>query len=521
MADYRAYYGGLKIRTTIDLPMQQAAEQAISQELPTGPGEPSASLVAIDNKTGQVRAMVGGPLVGGQEDFNKFPFNLATEGLRQPGSAFKPFTLAVALQRGFGPDSVIDSKPLNLIVPNSRGKEHFIVHNFNNAYSGPITLANATAESDNSVFTQVGLAVGTKRVAKMATNMGIRTPVSTNYAMIIGGLKVGVSPLDMAHAYETLAENGRRVYDPKLGAPEHGPTGIAQIQCPHISCNGKRDLVDHPHFQRVIPVSVAQTIHQLLVGVVQHGTGTSAQISGVDVAGKTGTTSNYGDAWFVGWTPQITTAVWVGFPNKLIPMTTLYNGGPVEGGTFPAVIWRNFMTQALQIYSTEAAEYGPHPKHKSSSTRPALAPERVPGPRRRLPPARAPRPPGTGTTPGGWRHRHDPRGRRHRHHAGRRRDRRDRGRHRWHAGRRRRGRHRNRRQRWRRPRRRRWRRLERRLDVPRDRTKRPRQIATAGGGESPRQLDSPCDPYPPVADDLDIAPCPRPARDLDRSADQV
>ena len=149
--------------------------------------------------------MVGGPLVDGQEDYQKYPFNLATEGYRQPGSAFKPFTLAVALQHGFSPDSVIDSKPLNLIVPNSGGKEHYLVKNFGNQYSGPISLADATAQSDNSVFTQVGLAVGTKRVARMARAMGIRSPVSNNYAMIIGGLKVGVTPLDMAHAYETIA----------------------------------------------------------------------------------------------------------------------------------------------------------------------------------------------------------------------------------------------------------------------------------------------------------------------------
>ena len=97
MAEYRAYYGGLKIRTTIDLPMQQAAEQAIASELPSGPDEPTASLVAIDNATGEVRAMVGGPIVNGQEDYQQYPFNIATEGLRQPGSAFKPFTLAVAL----------------------------------------------------------------------------------------------------------------------------------------------------------------------------------------------------------------------------------------------------------------------------------------------------------------------------------------------------------------------------------------------------------------------------------------
>ena len=194
VAAFRAYYGGLKIRTTIDLPMQQAAEQAITDDLPSGPGEPTASMVAIDNRTGQVRAMVGGPLVDGQQDYSQYPFNLATEGERQPGSAFKPFTLAVALQRGFTPDSVIDSKPLNLIVPNSGGKEHYLVKNFGNEYSGPITLADATAVSDNSVFTQVGLSVGTKRIAAMARAMGIRTPVSDNDAMIIGGLKVGRLP---------------------------------------------------------------------------------------------------------------------------------------------------------------------------------------------------------------------------------------------------------------------------------------------------------------------------------------
>ncbi|MFZ0091532.1 MAG: transglycosylase domain-containing protein, partial [Solirubrobacteraceae bacterium] len=368
VAEYRAYYGGLKIRTTIDLPMQQAAQQAVQDDLPSGPNEPTASLVAIDNATGQVRAMVGGPLVDGQPDFARYPFNLATEGYRQPGSAFKPFTLAVALEHGYGPDSVFDSRPLNLIVPNSGGKEHYLVKNFSDEYSGPITLSAATAQSDNSVFTQLGLSpgVGTTRVARMAKAMGIRSPVSTNYAMIIGGLKQGVSPLDMAHAYETIAEGGRRVYDPGLGAPDEGPTGIAQIFCPS-KCHGKPQLVDTPHYRRVIPLSDAATIHELLQGVVTSGTGQSAAISGVDVAGKTGTTSDYGDAWFVGWTPQITTAVWVGFPDKLVPMTDLFDGGPVEGGTFPAEIWRDFMTQALQINATEAREYATPPHQRKHS----------------------------------------------------------------------------------------------------------------------------------------------------------
>jgi penicillin-binding protein 1A len=156
----------------------------------------------------------------------------------------------------------------------------------------------------------------------------------------------------MAHAYETFATGGRRVYDPVLGTPDEGPTGIAEIQCPSHVCRD-RDMVDTPQYRRVLPPNIASSVHDILTGVVQSGTGTQAAISGVDVAGKTGTTTNYADAWFVGWTPQLTVAVWVGFPDKLVPMATLYNGGPVEGGTYPAIIWHNFMAQALQILATE------------------------------------------------------------------------------------------------------------------------------------------------------------------------
>jgi penicillin-binding protein 1A len=153
-----------------------------------------------------------------------------------------------------------------------------------------------------------------------------------------------------------------------LGDTGEGPTGIAQINCPAKVCK-HTVTVDHPHYKRVIPLSVAETIHTLLQGVVEHGTGVSAAISGVDVAGKTGTTSNYGDAWFVGWTPQMTTAVWVGFPNKLVPMTTLYNGGPVEGGTYPALIWHAFMTSALQILASEqVASQAKHHGNSQSAT---------------------------------------------------------------------------------------------------------------------------------------------------------
>ena len=178
--------------------------------------------------------------------------------------------------------------------------------------------------------------------------------------MILGGLKVGVSPLDMAHAYETFATGGNRVFNPVMGAPDEGPTGIAQNRLP--GCCKDKVMTDQPTYQRVMPAVIAKDVHDMLEGVVAQGTGTAAQISGVDVVGKTGTTTDYGDAWFVGWTPQLTTAVWVGFPDKLVSMSTLFNGGPVEGGTYPAIIWQNYMSQALQILASEQpAPSGPSP----------------------------------------------------------------------------------------------------------------------------------------------------------------
>ncbi len=387
VAEYRAYYGGLKIQTSLDLSMQRAAEQAIEQDLPSGPGEPTSSLVAIDNKTGEVRAMVGGPIVNGREDYEHSPFNLATQGHRQPGSSFKPFTLAIALQSGIGPDSVWASAPQDFIVPNSGGKEHFIVHNFGNSYSGTTTLQGATDVSDNSVFSQVGIKVGTTRIADLAERMGIRSPVSNNYAMILGGLRIGVSPLDMAHAYETFATGGLRVSNPNLGDQDGGPIGIHSITCPVCAGTGiPTKMVNRPALERILPPDIAQTVQQMLTGVVQSGTGTQAAINGVLVAGKTGTTSNYGDAWFVGWTPQLTTAVWVGFPTKLVSMGTLYNGQPVEGGTYPAIIWHAFMVQALQELQQEQQK---NQKGQSTTTTttpaatvpgPALAPTNTPAP---------------------------------------------------------------------------------------------------------------------------------------------
>jgi penicillin-binding protein 1A len=340
----RAFDGGLRVKTTLDLQLQQAAEQAINAYLPGG--GPSSSMVVIENATGEVRAMVGG------HNYSESPFNLATEGERQPGSSFKAFDLAAALQAGISPGSVWTSKQKVFLVPGTGGKEKFVVHNDEGAYSGSNTLTGATAFSDNSIYAEVGLKVGTHKIALLAHKMGITTPLSTNPAMTIGGLTVGVTPLDMAHAYETIAHGGQRMSG-SLTEPG-APVGIQEVSA------GGRALPDGARVDRnrvvarqVLPASVAATETQMLEAVVQYGTGRAAAL-GQFAAGKTGTTENYGDAWFVGWDSKYTVAVWVGYPNKLIPMTTDFNGGPVLGGTFPALIWHQFMVAALQIDKARA-----------------------------------------------------------------------------------------------------------------------------------------------------------------------
>ena len=343
----RAFAGGLHIKTTLDLQLQRAAEQAIEGYLAYS-GDPSASLVAIENSTGEVRAMVGG------RGYDESPFNLATEGERQPGSSFKAFDLAAALEDGISPDSVWASKEKTFIVPDSGGHEKFVVHNDEGNYTGSNTLTGATAYSDNSIFAEVGLQVGTHRIADIAHRMGITTPISTNPAMTIGGLKVGVTPLDMAHAYETIAHGGQRVSGTLAEAD--APVGIQEVVSPMRPLpDGSYRDVNRVLAQPVLPPEVAATETEMLETVLQYGTAKAAAL-GEFAAGKTGTTSNYGDAWFVGWNHKYTVAVWVGYPNKLIPMTTDFNGGPVLGGTFPALIWHDFMISALHIDKTREEE---------------------------------------------------------------------------------------------------------------------------------------------------------------------
>ncbi|HEV7527919.1 MAG TPA: transglycosylase domain-containing protein [Solirubrobacteraceae bacterium] len=341
----RAFDGGLRIKTTLDIELQRSAEQAVNAYLAYA-GGPTASLVAIENSTGEVRAMVGG------RSYRESPFNLAINGQRQPGSSFKAFDLAAALEDGISPESSWTSKQKTFIVPNTHGQEKFVVHNDEGNYTGSNTLTGATAYSDNSIYAEVGLKVGTRRIARLAHEMGITTPLSTNPAMTIGGLTVGVTALDMAHAYETIAHGGRRVTGTLAGNED--PVAIQEVDAgSHTLPNGSHHDVNHVKTKAVLPASVAATETSMLETVLQYGTGRAAAI-GQFAAGKTGTTSNYGDAWFVGWDHKYTVAVWVGYPNGLVPMTTAFNGGPVLGGTYPALIWHNFMLSALNIDKARA-----------------------------------------------------------------------------------------------------------------------------------------------------------------------
>jgi penicillin-binding protein 1A len=343
----RVYNGGLRIETTLDLGLQRAAEQAVSGYLP-GPEGPTAALVAIENSTGEVRAMVGG------RNYDATPFNLATEGERQPGSSFKAFDLAAALEDGISPESEWPSREKTFFVHGSQGTEKFVVHNDEGAYTGENSLTNATAYSDNSIYAEVGLKVGTHHIADLAHRMGITTPLSTNAAMTIGGLHVGVTPLDMAHAYETIAHGGDRVSGSLVSNWQ--PVGIQEVSAAgNVLSDGHHRDRNAVILERVLPSEVANTETSVLETVLEYGTAKAAALGGF-AAGKTGTTSNYGDAWFVGWDSKYTVAVWVGYPNSLVPMTTDFDGGPVLGGTFPALIWHDFMTSAMQVEKERASE---------------------------------------------------------------------------------------------------------------------------------------------------------------------
>jgi penicillin-binding protein 1A len=361
----RAFGGGLTVQTTLDMEMQDTAQQ-IAQDTLAGV-QPTASVVVLDNETGGVKAMVGG------NDFENHPFNLATNGHRQPGSAFKPFTLATALSQGISSGTSYSSNKKYFKVPRSKN-EWFEVNNYDDTYYGSSSLSTATTNSDNSVYAELALgrtlrcegcggspAVrgGTKRIARTAEEMGIQTDVSTNPSMVLGAIDPGVSPLEMAHAYLTIAADGERVggnLDASLG-PNNKAEQLSPVAIHKVSdADGDTIAEDKPRKIRVLSSGVADTMRSILRSNVLSGTGVLAQSAGHNAWGKTGTTENNGDAWFCGGTDHFTACVWVGHADSTTPMEYDYNGGPVDGGTFPAYIWGRIMAAAEAIYSERKAE---------------------------------------------------------------------------------------------------------------------------------------------------------------------
>jgi penicillin-binding protein 1A len=314
------YRGGLKVTTTLDLGLQTAAENAVAKAL-SKPGDPSAAVVTTDPKTGGILVMVGG------RDFASQQYNVVTQGHRQPGSAFKPFLLATALDQGVSPEQTYESGPMKIDVP---GSGQWSVTGASGGGSGPVRLRLATWDSINSVFAQLIMQVGADKVATTAKAMGIATPITAVPAIALGGLKEGVTPLEMAVAYGTLANGGTKME----------PFGVLEVR----DASGKVLSTAKPAGTKAIDPAVAYLTTDMLKGVMTQGTGKSAQI-GRPAAGKTGTTQEYRDAWFAGYTPDLTTVVWVGYPDAQKAMTSVH-GIKVTGGSFPAQIWQTFMKDA-------------------------------------------------------------------------------------------------------------------------------------------------------------------------------
>jgi penicillin-binding protein 1A len=374
----RAFGGGLTVHSTLDMDMQNTAQE-IAQSTLAGVA-PTASVVVLDNETGGVKAMVGG------NDYENHPFNLATNGHRQPGSAFKPFTLATALSQGISPNTSYASNEKVFKVPHSK-HEYFDVHNYSDEYFGSSTLYDATLHSDNSVYAELGLGKtdrcvqgcggspavrgGTKRIAHTAHEMGLQTDFSTNPSMILGAIDPGVSPLEMAHAYQTIASGGERVggnLDASPG-PNNTPYQLAPVAIDKVSAPGGDTIAeDKPRKIRVLSSGVASTMRSILHANVLGGTGVAASSTGHNAWGKTGTTENNGDAWFCGGTDHFTACVWVGHADSTESMSTDYNGGPVDGGTYPAIIWGRIMSAVESIYSQHKAEANDNKGDSSGSS---------------------------------------------------------------------------------------------------------------------------------------------------------
>jgi penicillin-binding protein 1A len=318
--------GGLRVYTTIDPAFQRAAREAISVTL-NEKTDPAAALVSINPANGAIRAMTA--VYPGRR---KNQFNLVAQARRQAGSTFKTFVLTAAVNQGINPASATYVSAPFHYQPDPAFPA-WDVSTYSHTYSGTITVQQATLQSDNTVYAQLTLDVGTENVAAMAHQLGIQSPLQPVPSIGLGAN--AVSPLDMASAYATLAAGG--IYSQ--------PMAIRRVILP----NGKEDDKagwGSPKRRRVVSDGVAYTVTKILQQNVLYGTGTRANF-GRPAAGKTGTTDDHADAWFCGYLPNLEATVWVGYPQAEIPMENVH-GIAVAGGSFPAEIWRLFMERAVR-----------------------------------------------------------------------------------------------------------------------------------------------------------------------------
>ncbi len=317
--------GGLRVYTTINPRLQRAAVRAIKNTLYLR-NDPASAVVSIAPATGAIRAMtaVTPGRTGNQ-------FNLVAQARRQPGSTFKVFVLTAAIAEGMNPDSTYYTSAPFHYQPDPYTPA-WDVQTYDHTYAGSISVTSATLRSDNTVYAQLTLDVGPDKVAEMAHRLGITSHLDVVPAMGLGA--DAISPLEEASAYATIAAGG--VYSK--------PMAITKV----VLAGGKVDTDvgwGNPQRKRVISDGVAAEVTRILQMNIQEGTGVGAYF-GRPSAGKTGTTDNHADAWFSGYTPQLETTVWVGYPGGEIPMESVH-GIAVAGGTFPASIWRLFMESAL------------------------------------------------------------------------------------------------------------------------------------------------------------------------------
>ncbi|WP_297798857.1 PBP1A family penicillin-binding protein [uncultured Brevundimonas sp.] len=314
----------LIVETTLDLSIQTDAERAVRRiiDRDKDKGVEQAALVAMDGD-GRVRAMIGGA------SYPDSQFNRATEARRQAGSAWKPFVYLAALEAGYTPDTVVVDEPVTIGGWSPR--------NYSGGFAGQMTLAQAVAQSTNTVAAAVADQVGRSNVANVARRLGITGNISTSPSMALGAVEV--SPLEMAQAYDAFANGGRRVK----------AYGISRIRT-----KSGRIVYQHggAEANQAIHNPSLYYLNQMLRGVVTGGTGRAAAVGGRDIAGKTGTTSDYKDAWFVGYTGGFTAAVWVGKDDNT-PMRR------ISGGGAPAAIWATFMQAALPKLAVQAIPNGP------------------------------------------------------------------------------------------------------------------------------------------------------------------